>query len=118
MKNYCLYTLTGKIIQYGTCPAKDLALQVMVPDRLKALPNTFLEPSEQHYIDENAAHVVCDDYDLSTLPIPCLITIEGVEYSITEPPVFSFDAPGIYDLYVVPGNARYKDKVISFEYSA
>jgi hypothetical protein len=118
MKNYCLYNPAGKIIQYGICPAKDIALQVSGSDQLKELPNNFIEPTFQHYINDNGEYTQCDDYGLSTLPIPCVVMIEGAEYSVTEIPTFTFDAPGAYDLFVSPANAKYKDKVITYEYNA
>lgn len=117
MKNYCVYDSLGRILQYGSCPAKDLALQAVEPEKLKVFPNKFLVPEEQYYIDENNLHTICEDYDLESLPLPCEMTIEGVVYEVATPPILSFDAPGDYQLYITPANPKYRQKVIDYAYS-
>jgi hypothetical protein len=102
---------------YGSCAQDDLPLQSFSGCTMAILGQSFLVPEEPHYMAEGEILTPCVDYDLLSLPIPCLITIEGIEYEVTELPTFSFDAPGTYDLYIVPGDARFKDKVISYESS-
>jgi len=116
MKNYCIYDVNGKIIQYGTCPAVDVLNQIPAGSFQKIFSASFVAPESQHYINAAGEHVECSDYDLSSLPMPCSINIEGADYDITEIPTFTFDAPGIYDLYVSPADAQFKDKVLQIDY--
>ena len=115
--SFCHYAESGEIKMYGSCAQDDLPLQSFSGCTMAILGQSFLVPEEPHYMAEGEILTPCVDYDLLSLPIPCLITIEGIEYEVTELPTFSFDAPGTYDLYIVPGDARFKDKVISYESS-
>lgn len=58
-----------------------------------------------------------EDYSLAAVPLPCTITIEGVEYECHEQPVFEFDAPGTYVIKVDAG-PRYLKKVFNYDYQA
>lgn len=55
------------------------------------------------------------DYTLNHLPLPCLVTIEGVEYEVTKQPTFEFDVPGTYTIQVDAG-PRYLKKEFTLDY--
>lgn len=52
------------------------------------------------------------DYTLEALPLPCTVTIEGIDYPVTEQPTFEFNAEGVYTITV---DAGYKYPVKEFE---
>ena len=56
------------------------------------------------------------DYDLTALPTPCSIEIEGLVYEVTEQPQFEFDVPGEYEISVDAGPQYYK-KVFNYDYN-
>lgn len=64
------------------------------------------DPSSDYYVNLDAADPVLApkaDYTLDALPLPCTVTIEGVEYSVTEQPTFAFNYPGTYTISVDAG---------------
>jgi hypothetical protein len=71
---------------------------------------------EVHYVDLYTLTVLeKQDFTLESLPLPCTVTIEGVEYPVTEQPTFEFSAPGIYLVQVDAGPA-YLKKEFSLDY--
>jgi hypothetical protein len=52
------------------------------------------------------------DYTLETHPIPCTATIEGIEYQITEPTVFTFvpEAVAVDYEITINGGIQYLEK--------
>lgn len=55
------------------------------------------------------------DYELEELPLPCTLTIEGIEYECTEQPVLEFNYPGTYEIHVNAG-AQYLEKTFTYDY--
>lgn len=70
-----------------------------------------------HYVNLDADPVITPkgDYTLESLPLPCTVTIEGVEYAVTEQPTFSFNYPGTYIISVDAG-VRYLQKEFEIDY--
>ncbi len=54
------------------------------------------------------------DYSLDTLPLPCTLTIEGVQYPCEQQPELSFEQPGSYQISVDAGPA-WLDKTFTIE---
>ncbi|MBM7454454.1 hypothetical protein HNR62_000283 [Oceanisphaera litoralis] len=54
------------------------------------------------------------DYELDALPLPCTVTIEGVDYRCDEQPEIEFDVPGRYTVMVDAG-PRYLKKEFVIE---
>ncbi|MFV1943501.1 hypothetical protein VPH49_22055 [Pseudomonas luteola] len=68
------------------------------------------------YIDlESLRPLSRQDYPLEALPLPCTVTIQGVDYYCETQPTFTFDAPGTYEIWVRPA-AQYLSKVFTYEY--
>ena len=73
---------------------------------------------DTHYVDiDTESILIKQDYELDTLPIPCIITIEGVQYEAYEQPFFEFDAPGIYEINVDAG-VKYLKKDFKVDYQS
>ncbi|MEH6626964.1 MAG: hypothetical protein V7739_10995 [Motiliproteus sp.] len=69
-----------------------------------------------HYVDLAGPTITPKaDYTLAALPLPCTLTIEGIDYPVTEQPTFAFNYPGTYTIEVDAGPA-YLAK--SFDYVA
>lgn len=101
--NYVIYDkYTGEIIKEVTCPQEQLADQLQEGEAVSV--SNGLANSDIHYIDiENGTLLPKADYELSALPLPCIITIEGTTYEVTSQPTFEFDAPGVYTVQVDAG---------------
>lgn len=112
--NYLIYRHSdGYIEKIVTGHAETLLLNV--PDGYGALP----APSAAHdgllWVEHETGTIHAKgDYPLEALPLPCTITIEGVDYHCTEQPVFEFDAPGSYTIEVDAG-PRYLKKEFTIE---
>ena len=52
----------------------------------------------------------CKDYELTNLPLPCTLVVEGESYELTEAPIFEFDTPGEYRVLVKPDSVEYLNK--------
>ena len=118
MNNYsfCHYAVNGEIKMYGSCAQEQLQHQEFAECTLAVLGQDFIAPQEPHYMAEGELLTLRKDYELLDIPLPCTISIEGVQYAVTEPPTFTFDAPGSYDIFVRPADAQYRDKVLIIEY--
>ena len=114
--SFCHYAANGEVKMYGTCAQIQLQYQEFPDCTLAVLGQNFIVPVEPHYMAAGEILAPCVDYDMFSIPLPCTISIEGVVYSVTEPPTFTFDAPGSYDLFVKPADAQYRDKVLTIEY--
>lgn len=57
------------------------------------------------------------DYTLDQLPIPCKITIEGVEYNVTDQPELTFNVDGIYKISIDAG-VEYLKKEFEIDYKS
>ncbi|WP_156899704.1 hypothetical protein [Marinobacterium litorale] len=68
----------------------------------------------EFYIEEGELKT-CLDFELSNLPLPCVLTIEGERYECSEQPELSFDAPGNYVIHVEAGPS-YRKKVFEYAY--
>lgn len=107
---------TGEIINTGFAPRgtpssafKHLGCVVT------ELPN---EPIiGEDYVDIKTKKVLKkESYELSALPLPCNIEIEGVAYgSVNTQPAFEFDAPGTYTIEVDAG-PKYLRKEFTIDY--
>ena len=107
MKKYLLYWLeTGEALGNSSAPNLDA-----LPPFMGAVES---EASfEHHWIDPVTRQVhALTDYTLDSLPLPCTLTIEGIEYACTEQPTFSFAQAGDYRIYVDAGPAYYKREFI------
>lgn len=63
-----------------------------------------------YYVNENQELAPRLDYDLTNIPAPSIIRIEGTEYEVTETPQIEFDYPGEYNIEVVPEDPKYMYK--------
>lgn len=67
------------------------------------------EPGLNSYVDLATLTVQpCQDYRLEALPLPCTLTIEGVQYPCDQQPEISFERPGSYQIAVDAGPAWLK----------
>lgn len=67
------------------------------------------EPEFNSYVDLATLTVKSrQDYRLDALPLPCTLTIEGVQYSCEQQPEISFEQPGTYHIAVDAGPAWLK----------
>lgn len=94
MSDFAVFDSSGEIILM--IRNADTALAAKQP---LAIAHDFIEVASDvddltHFVDVvNRVSVQKGDYTLEALPTPCVATIEGVEYQITEQPIFEF-APG------------------------
>lgn len=98
---------TGKIMRSVDAPYDQIAIQC-APGQSYVLK---AGDDSTDYVDVTTGYLLKRaDYTLDALPLPCVVTIEGVEYPCSEQPVFEFDAPGRYTVRVNAG-AQYLEKV-------
>lgn len=57
------------------------------------------------------------DYTLDTLPLPCVVEIDGLRYECAEQPQIAFAEPGMYTVSVDAG-PRYLKKDFEVEWNA
>lgn len=69
------------------------------------------------YVNLDAVPVIMakSNYTLEALPLPCTVTIEGVEYEVTAQPEFTFNYPGTYKIKVNAG-VRFLEKEFEIDY--
>ena len=110
MKTFAIYDNLGRISKMLQAPSEDYVLE----------RGNFLEVFEDgddssHYIDLSN-HQFCRklDYSLEFIPLPSILTIEGIDYHVNSQPEFEFDTPGTYIINVVPESPKYLEK--EFEY--
>jgi len=109
--HYVLYLPEqGAIYEFGFClqsdwphiehSAREAGLQALQVDS---------EPGLNSYVDLATLTVQpCQDYRLEALPLPCTLTIEGVQYPCDQQPEISFERPGSYQIAVDAGPAWLK----------
>lgn len=103
---------TGRLLKQVTCPENFIALQLLEGE----LCVEGGVPSGDFYINLKTLRAEPKkEFTLSALPLPCTVTIEGVEYLCKTQPVFEFDVPGTYQIAVDAG-PRYLNKVFSYDY--
>lgn len=106
-------TTTGAILRAVSGPADHIPLQCQEGESY-AEDDTARDNT--HYFDLDSETVQPkSDYALDALPLPCTVTIEGVEYTCTEQPTFEFNYPGTY-LIKVDAGVAYLEKEFSFDY--
>ncbi len=112
--NYTVYDKeTGLIEWSGECAESDFEY-LYIPEDCAVLAKKASAVSQ--YVDLVGLDVLDkSDYTLETLPIPCVATIDGVEYEVTAQPEFSFPVPGIYFVSIDAGAAFYRK---DFDYDA
>ena len=71
-----------------------------------------MPPSTPHYINNGGEVTPCESFTIDSIPLPCVITIEGVKYEVTTEPTFEFDAPGTYEIHVDAGAKYIKETFI------
>lgn len=112
IKEWTVYdNVTGKIVKTLTMPESLCAANMQAGE--SCIEGHYL--STTHYINSQDEAAPRIDYTVDSLPLPCSIYIEGVEYPVTEQPVFEFDAPGVYVIGVDAG-AAYLEKVFAIDY--
>lgn len=99
--NAVIYNVsTGEITSSYMGPASMVAKQCSEGQSYILKPGS----DETDYVDlEYHTIKPKHDYSLDTLPLPCVISIEGLEYRITEKPEFEFELPGEYLIEVDAG---------------
>lgn len=103
--NAVVYLLaTGEVLRSIAAPANHIAKQCNPGESYVCKFGL----ADTHYVDiSTPGHPLRekdDDYTLEALPLPCVLTIEDIEYSIAEQPDgFGFDAPGRYEIECDPG---------------
>lgn len=108
-----IYRADGAIERAFSGPASMVDLQCGVGDSwLEGEANDVTD-----YVNLDAEPTITPkgDYTLEALPLPCTVTIEGVEYQVTEQPTFQFNYPGTYKISVDAG-VRYLRREFDFDY--
>lgn len=103
---YVLYDAVGNITNTGSVSQEiDLPVRTgrttLVSDQEYILGQVFVDLTTETILPKS-------DYTLDTLPLPCTLTIEGVDYYCTEQPTFEFNYPGVYKIKVDAGAAFLK----------
>lgn len=105
-----IYSLhTGEILRNVDADAANLAVQCG-PDE-----GYILSASDDatEYVELIHTRITPKgDYTVEDIPVPCNITIEGVEYSCSTTPVISFAEPGEYVVQVDAGHAYLKKEFV------
>lgn len=117
MNNFAIYDrVTGEIFSIIGAPDKThVEIQLEVISGAGYIEVDTDVQNDTHYvITETDEIALKGDYQLSGLPVPCAITIEGAEYHCTEQPEFEFDAPGTY-IITVDAGPRYLKKEFVIE---
>ncbi|GAA3704449.1 hypothetical protein GCM10022421_09070 [Oceanisphaera sediminis] len=109
---FALYLASGEITRLVDAPLFVVAAQLQEGELAAWVDDDVRD--DTHWIDDAATPQPKADYTLEALPIPCTVTIEGVEYHCTEQPEFEFDAPGTYVILVDAG-PRYLRKEFNIE---
>ncbi|WMC09498.1 hypothetical protein PU634_10260 [Oceanimonas pelagia] len=115
IQQYVVYdTNTGEISHCFSGIPEFLPLNVMEGQSALPCPDGV---TDAEYWVEHATGTIHSkgDYPLEQLPLPCTVTIEGVNYHCTEQPVFEFDAPGTYIIKVNAG-PQFLKKEFEFDY--
>tara|TARA_R110001583_G_scaffold34551_1_gene115853 strand:- start:5056 stop:5403 length:348 start_codon:yes stop_codon:yes gene_type:complete len=99
--------LSERIERIVFAPASHIALQCQEGE---AYVVSATAGDETHYFNtELAAIRTKGDYTIDALPLPCTVTIEGVEYAVTEQPTLTFNYPGTYVVKIDAG-VRFLEK--------
>lgn len=113
---FAVYTFDGTIQRILDCPLSELPYNLAPDEGAEVCGPDVFDDTHWMGVDELVAIRPKEDYSLDALPLPCAVTIEGVEYPCTEQPTFEFDAPGRY-LIRVDAGPRYLIKEFTLENS-
>lgn len=112
---YAVYCMSsGAIRRILSCSPDHLLVNLSNGE--EAVRVSDLVTDATHWVDQGTLKER-QDYTLTTLPLPCTITIEGVAYEVTEQPTFEFDLPGTYIIEVDAG-PKYLKKEFEIDYQA
>ena len=113
MSNTIYSLITGEILRNVDGADDQIAIQCGVDE---ACITTGSDDSTQ-YVDLKSGFIMDkQDFDVNSIPAPCLVTIEGVVYTCETSPVISFADPGSYKVYVDAGpNFLTKEFVINVD---
>ncbi len=107
VQTYVTYdTDPGAVTGVGYGPPEHIEQQAVLMGGILLVDGSG--PQEPYFI-ENGQLIPCADYLVGALPLPCTVTIEGVEYPCTAQPTFAFNYPGDYEIRVNAG-FRYLEK--------
>lgn len=104
MKHYVIYNAQGEILQTGTCPDDMLAIQgwdgVSVVEGQADLSLDYVFDGE--VAPRIASPATLTDMTLASLPVPCVISINGTDYPCDDATAeLSFPNPGKYAIKVI-----------------
>ena len=110
MPRYFFYDESGFIHQDFYCDAPGLAAKQKAAQSLSFIETNKTGDMNKYFVDASLSKEnEREDYTLDALPIPCVATIEGIVYEITEQKSFEFEDPGTYVIEIDAGS-RYLKK--------
>ncbi len=113
MPRYFFYDESGFIHQDFSCDDPRLVAKQKAIQSLSVIETNKTGDMSKYFVDVNLSkETEREDYTLDALPIPCVATIEGVAYDITEQDSFEFEDPGIYVIEIDAGSRYLKKEFI------
>lgn len=111
--SYVVYDeTTGRIRAQIVCPPPMIRIQL---SRTEAAIEGSASSGDS-YVDLSTLTIQpMRSFTLSDIPLPCIVTIEGVSYECDTTPAFEFDVPGTYRITIDAG-AQYRKGEFEYDY--
>lgn len=103
---------SGRIFRTGIC--QDALIKAQSNRESESVISKMSDGLFDYVCTESLTIKKRRSYSIDLLPTPSTVIIEGIEYRVTEQPVFEFDTPGTYIIKVIPDDVQYLEK--EFEY--